>query len=93
MEWTLRGARRTARRGSRLVSGAAALPLFFSLLLVAAIAGAAGTVHPTAEDAEPLAVGARVPSVRVETVLGEAVDLAGVVRDHGALLVFYRGGW
>ena len=24
---------------------------------------------------------------------GELVDLAALVRDRGALLVFYRGGW
>jgi peroxiredoxin len=42
---------------------------------------------------EPLAPGARVPSVRVQTLLGEPVDLADLVREQGALLVFYRGGW
>jgi len=52
-----------------------------------------GRVHPDAASVEPLAAGARVPSVTVRTVAGEPVDLAAVVRDHGALLVFYRGGW
>jgi hypothetical protein len=50
-------------------------------------------VYACAEDVQPLAVGERVPSARVVTVGGEPVDLADVVRDHGALLVFYRGGW
>jgi hypothetical protein len=60
------------------------------LLLAAAVAG---RVYPTAEAVEPLAPGARVPSVRVQTLLGEPVDLADLVREQGALLVFYRGGW
>lgn len=50
-------------------------------------------VYASAEQVQPLAVGERVPSVRVVTVRGKSVDLAEVVRDHGALLVFYRGGW
>jgi hypothetical protein len=50
-------------------------------------------VYASAEDVQPLAVGERVPPARVVTVRGEPVDLADVVREHGALLVFYRGGW
>jgi len=53
----------------------------------------AGRVYPDAASVEPLAPGARVPSVTVRTVAGEPVDLAAAVRDRGALLVFYRGGW
>ena len=44
-------------------------------------------------DIEPLQPGARVPTVAVETVHEELVDVAGLVRETGALLVFYRGGW
>jgi hypothetical protein len=61
--------------------------------------GAAGTasgeapVYPSPEAVEPLAPGSAVPSVEVQTVGGESVDLAAQVRDAGALLVFYRGGW
>ena len=54
---------------------------------------AEGRVHSTPEAVQPLSVGARVPSARVESVRGEPVDLAEVVRKHGALIVFYRGGW
>ena len=50
-------------------------------------------VFPSSKDVEPLASGAQVPSASVETVLGVSVDLAELVRDQGALLVFYRGGW
>ena len=63
------------------------------LLLVSTHAGAEGRVYPAAEAVEPLAPGARVPSVGVQTVRGEPVDLADLVRQQGALLVFYRGGW
>jgi hypothetical protein len=56
-------------------------------------APSASRVYASAEDVQPLAAGERVPSVRVVTVREKSVDLADVVRDHGALLVFYRGGW
>ena len=56
-------------------------------------APAADRVFASAEDVEPLAAGAPVPEVTVRTVRGEPVDLAERVREQGALLVFYRGGW
>jgi hypothetical protein len=64
-----------------------------ALLIAASAASAADRVYPTAEAAEPLAVGSSVPAVTVNTVAGESVDLSELVRDRGALLVFYRGGW
>ena len=64
-----------------------------AMLLAAGAAHAQGKVYPTPQAVEPLAPGARVPSVRVETVRGEPVALADRVRENGALLVFYRGGW
>jgi len=63
------------------------------LLLATGAARAGDRVYPTPNAVEPLAPGTRVPSARVETVRGDPVDLAEVVRNHGALLVFYRGGW
>lgn len=62
-------------------------------LLVVPGAQAEPSAHASPEDVEPLSVGARVPSVNVRTVSGEVVDLAARVRERGALLVFYRGGW
>ena len=65
--------------------------------MVAIVAGGAqgaGTaVHASPHDVEPLQPGARVPTVAVESVHGELVDLAELVRESGALLVFFRGGW
>jgi hypothetical protein len=63
------------------------------MLISAGIVRAANRVHPAPEAVEPLAVGARVPSAEVQTLAGEKVELAEIVRSHGALLVFYRGGW
>jgi hypothetical protein len=64
-----------------------------ALIALSAVAGAAGRVYDSAAEVEPLAVGADVPSVRVTSVKGISVDLSALVRDRGALLVFYRGGW
>jgi hypothetical protein len=50
-------------------------------------------VYASPEAVQPLEIGSVVPSVEVRTVSGAAVDLASVVRESGALLVFYRGGW
>lgn len=52
-----------------------------------------GRVYASATEVEPLAPGASVPPVQVSTVRGEPIDLAERVRERGALLVFYRGGW
>lgn len=64
-----------------------------ALLLLGGAARAENPVHPTPAAVQPLAPGTRVPSVRVATVRGEPVDLAELVRERGALLVFFRGGW
>lgn len=69
------------------------------LLLVACLAhgapalGAANPVYPNPESVEPLAVGAQVPSARVRSIDGDEADLAELVKEQGALFVFYRGGW
>jgi len=79
---------RTQTLGRLAIPGAAAL------LLLAACAGEAGDrVYASPEAVQPLAPGSRVPAVRVASLSGEPVDLAEQVRDSGALLVFYRGGW
>ena len=50
-------------------------------------------VYPNAESVEPLAVGAKVPGAALRSLDGHPVDLAKLVSESGALLVFYRGGW
>lgn len=68
-----------------------------ALLALVAASTACGSSEdpaPASPDAvRPLAVGAAVPAVVVRDVTGEPVDLAEAVREQGALLVFYRGGW
>ncbi len=64
-----------------------------AILCGADAAHGADRVYASPEEVEPLAVGATVPTAPVRTVEGEVVDLAELVRDTGALLVFYRGGW
>ncbi len=53
----------------------------------------AGTTHPSPEAVQPLAAGQSIPAATVHSVKGEPVELQSLVRDEGALLVFYRGGW
>ena len=79
----------------RMVSPAARLFAFATaaVLLAFGMARAEDRVFSNASDVEPLAPGARVPSASVEKVTGAPIDLAELVRDRGALLVFYRGGW
>jgi len=64
-----------------------------AMLISASVAAAADRVYPTAEAVEPLTPGSSVPSVTVSSVRGKSVELSEIVRDRGALLVFYRGGW
>jgi len=63
--------------------------LLFSLLTVALRAALA----PSAAETIPLAAGARVPAVAVQTVDGTGLDLAAVVADKPTLIIFYRGSW
>jgi len=69
--------------------------LYASAIVLLAAAGprAEERVYPTPEAVQPLTVGSRVPSTTLQTLQGGTVDLAEVVRKHGALIVFYRGGW
>jgi hypothetical protein len=68
------------------------LVLLAATLLAGGALAEAG-VHPDADSVEPLRPGSLVPSVQVANLSGEAIDLAQTVREQGALLVFYRGGW
>lgn len=61
--------------------------------LLAAPAAAGDRVYASAQEVEPLAAGSSVPQVRLTTLKGETVELAELLRERGALLVFYRGGW
>ena len=67
--------------------------LSFFLVGLASPLGAVNRVYPKADAVVPLGPGAAVPSVCVETLKGDRIDLTEVILNHGALIVFYRGGW
>jgi hypothetical protein len=69
------------------------VPWVAALALCAASAWAADRTYPDAESVQPLPVGATIPAATVRTIAGDPVELATRVRERGALLVFYRGGW
>ncbi len=50
-------------------------------------------IAPSADQIQPLLIGATVPSVQVVTADGEAVDLKEIVSGQPTILIFYRGGW
>ena len=64
-----------------------------AILLAAGSVQAESRVYPNPESVRPLEPGVQVPSASVKTVSGDSIDLAEALREHGALLVFYRGGW
>jgi hypothetical protein len=76
-----------------LLLGPSAAVCAVALAATLAMSASAQTTYPSPEAAVPRAAGQVVPSASVQTVTGESVDLADLVRDEGALLVFYRGGW
>lgn len=82
---------------SRWSPGLAALLAIWTMIAVAApplfAEPAAPVVPQDAESVQPLAVGERIPSAVIRTRDGADADLAGLVAESGALLVFYRGGW
>jgi len=78
---------------ARSLSASARAGWAASLLLIAGLACSENSVYPNAETTRPLQPGASVPSVAVRALDGSTADLAKLVSDTGALLVFYRGGW
>jgi len=67
----------------------------FALLLLPTIAGTSlARLHAnTAEEVQPLLIGAKVPSAEVFTRSGESVDLQDVLKGKSSVVIFYRGGW
>lgn len=65
-----------------------------SVLIFAMLAaGLRAALAPSAAEAVPLAAGARIPAVVVQTVEGTGLDLAATVAQKPTLLIFYRGSW
>ena len=61
-------------------------------LLLLNSAHAAG-IAATAQDVRPIAIGQKIPSVKINTLEGKEVDLAAEMKGTHTILVFYRGGW
>ena len=65
-----------------------------SLLLgLSLLAAARAELAPSAAEARPLPLGAKVPAALVKTMDGAELDLAAAVAGKPTLLVFYRGSW
>lgn len=75
-------------RGSRRTAFAA-----LTVGAIATIASADTPVYPSAEAVRPLQTGSPIPDVTLATVKGQPFALARELRNHAAMLVFYRGGW
>jgi hypothetical protein len=69
--------------------------LLLSWLLAAGSAGAVTPtrVAPSAQQVEPLEVGARIPDAEVRGVDDRPVSLDSLTGGGVVALVFYRGGW
>jgi peroxiredoxin len=52
-----------------------------------------GSIHATAEDAQPLLSGMKAPGFTVKDVHGSAVLFDPAAMDKPLVLTFYRGGW
>lgn len=63
------------------------------LLGMSAALAAAEGVAEKPEDAKGLAVGDAVPAATLKNAKGEAVELAALLKEKPAVVIFYRGGW
>ena len=83
---------REAQRLGKTLLGTA---LFVLIMMAASPASAAELKEPagSAETVAPLLVGSPVPAAKVKTLDGTDVDLASLLSEKRAILIFYRGGW
>jgi cytochrome oxidase Cu insertion factor (SCO1/SenC/PrrC family) len=70
------------------------LPLL-ALALAFGPAGAdePGAVPGSAQEVEPIEVGATIPAVTLRDPDGNSVPLKTLVAEQPTVLIFYRGGW
>ena len=62
-------------------------------LWLSTFAGAEGTVASSAEEAEPLGVGDKVPELMLKSMDGSDYDLRKAISSKKMALIFFRGGW
>jgi peroxiredoxin len=82
-----------------LPTGARKLLKFFLLTLtllsnlLLAHANSANQIAPSAEDAEPIAVGTGAPDAHLRDLGGKEVTLHAIIAGKPTVLIFYRGSW
>ena len=82
-----------------LPTGARKLLKFFLLTLTLlsnlslAHANSANQIAPSAEDAEPIAVGTGAPDAHLRDLDGKEVTLHAIIAGKSTVLIFYRGSW
>lgn len=76
-----------------LVGHLAPALLAASTLTAMAATPVGAQVAASAEEIQPLLIGAEVPDVELHTLDGEAVHLAEKVKSQQTILIFFRGGW
>lgn len=62
-------------------------------LLLLPVFAFAGAVPDKAEDAQPLAVGSKLPDSAIQLLDGQETSLLSALGQKPAVIVFYRGGW
>ena len=58
-----------------------------------ALAATAADVPASAEEVQPLLIGAQAPEATVQSLEGTDVALKDILAKQRSVLVFYRGGW
>jgi len=68
---------------------------FIALVLLTTTAGLGTPILSanTAEEVNPLLIGAEVPSAKVVDQQGENRDLRDLLQGKSSVVIFYRGGW
>lgn len=56
-------------------------------------AGAGQDYASSAQEIQPLLIGAQVPDVQLKTIDGDPVSIKDAMGDKPAVVIFYRGGW
>lgn len=85
---------RLSKSVATVAASATLAAMVLSLNLQAAAAESEGVpVANSADEIQPLLIGAEVPAVTVHRPDGQAVNLKEAVQEQPSVLIFYRGGW
>lgn len=64
-----------------------------ALTLIASIALSLSAFAKTAQEVNPILIGAKLPDATLQTVDGESLSLADAIDSKPTVLIVYRGGW